>query len=147
MYERILVPTDGSAATDDAVERAIDLAKRYGAEVHALYVVETNVALPEGGVVDLTDAFERLGEEAVADVAERAEAAGVDVETAVAHGTAHRSILDYVEAEDVDLVVMSTHGRTGIDRYLLGSVTEKIVRLCDVPVLTVRMAGDEEHEE
>ena len=64
MYERILVPTDGSDAAAGAVERAIDLAERYDAEVHALYVVESDVALPEGGVVDLTEAFEEQGEAA-----------------------------------------------------------------------------------
>ncbi|MDS0281375.1 universal stress protein [Haloarcula onubensis] len=69
-------------------------------------------------------------------------AAGIDdvaVETAVVPGTPYRAILDYADEHGVDLIVMGTHGRTGLDRYLLGSVTEKVIRTADQPVLTVRM--------
>jgi len=65
----------------------------------------------------------------------------VPVETAILSGTPYKRIRDYADEHDVDLVVMGTHGRTGVDRYLLGSVTEKIVRTADVPVLTVRLAA------
>ncbi|MBX0285847.1 universal stress protein [Haloarcula salinisoli] len=64
---------------------------------------------------------------------------GVPVETAVLSGDPYKRIREYAEDHDVDLVVMGTHGRTGVDRYLLGSVTEKVVRTADQPVLTVRM--------
>ena len=77
------------------------------------------------------------GRAVVDDVAD--DVSGVPVETAVLGGTPHRRIRDYADAHDVDLVVMGTHGRTGLDRYLLGSVTEKVVRTADQPVLTVRM--------
>jgi nucleotide-binding universal stress UspA family protein len=77
-------------------------------------------------------------------VIEQAESAGVEtIEGVVSSGTPHRAILDYVDEEDVDLVVMGTHGRTGLDRYLLGSVTEKVVRLSDAPVITVRLSDDD----
>jgi len=62
------------------------------------------------------------------------------------HGEPHRVIVEYANEEDCDLVVMGTHGRTGLQRYLLGSVTEKVVRTCDVPVLTVRHEGEVEEE-
>ena len=68
--------------------------------------------------------------------------AGVPVETAVLSGKPHKRIREYADDRDVDLIVMGTHGRTGLDRYLLGSVTEKVVRTADQPVLTVRM-GEE----
>lgn len=64
---------------------------------------------------------------------------GVPVETAVLSGQPHKRIRDYADEHDVDLIVMGTHGRTGVDRYLLGSVTEKVVRTADQPVLTIRM--------
>jgi nucleotide-binding universal stress UspA family protein len=67
---------------------------------------------------------------------------GIDVVTAVATGTPHTEILEYADEHDVDLVVMGTHGRTGVERHLLGSVTEKVVRMADAPVVTVR--ADEE---
>jgi nucleotide-binding universal stress UspA family protein len=65
----------------------------------------------------------------------------VQTRTEVRSGNPHETILDYTDEHDIDLVVMGTHGRTGLDRYLLGSVTEKVVRTSDVPVLTVRGDG------
>lgn len=64
------------------------------------------------------------------------------IEGVVAQGTPHQAILDHIDEHDIDLVVMGTHGRTGLDRYLLGSITEKVVRLSDAPVLTVRMPAE-----
>ena len=145
MYDTILVPTDGSAAVVEAVERAVDLAERYDATVHALYVVDSSAY----GTLDMStsvvvDALEDEGETAVSYVAEEAEAAGVPVETAVVTGTPHRTIMDYIDDHDVDMVVMGTHGRRGFDRFLLGSVTEKVVRTAPVPVMTVRVPDEEE---
>ena len=145
MYDTILVPTDGSAAVVEAVERAVDLAERYDATVHALYVVDSSAY----GTLDMStsvvvDALEDEGETAVSYVAEEAEAAGVPVETAVVTGTPHRMIMDYIDDNDVDMVVMGTHGRRGFDRFLLGSVTEKVVRTAPVPVMTVRVPDEEE---
>ncbi|MFB6096034.1 MAG: universal stress protein [Haloferacaceae archaeon] len=140
MYDEILVPTDGSPAADRAVEHAIDLATQYGARVHALYVVDANAySTLEAGTDVVINALEEEGEAAVAEVAERAEEAGVEAVTEVETGTVHRTILDYADEHDVDLIVMGTHGRRGLDRYLLGSVTEKVVRTADMPVLTIRM--------
>jgi nucleotide-binding universal stress UspA family protein len=142
MYDRILVPTDGSEGTEGAVDHAIDLATTYDAALHALYVVDTNVHV-DGSAAGTFDAIESAGRRAVDEVLERAEAAGVEtVEGAVVEGTPHRAILDYADEHAVDLVVMGTHGRTGLDRYLLGSVAEKVVRLSDAPVLTVRIPAD-----
>ena len=139
MYTDILVPTDGSPAAAAAIDHAVDLAEKYGARVHGLYVVDASAfASVDAGSEMVVDALEQEGEAAVEEVRERAEAAGVDAETHVVTGTAYRSILDYVDAESVDLVVMGTHGRRGIERFLLGSVTERVVRSSDVPVLTVR---------
>ncbi|WP_323192569.1 universal stress protein [Halostella sp. PRR32] len=85
------------------------------------------------------DAFEEQARTAVDIVEKRATAASVSaVETAVEHGSPYREIRTYVDEHDVDLVVMGTHGRSGIERYLLGSVAEKTVRTSPVPVMTVR---------
>lgn len=137
MYDRILVPTDGSEGADLAIEHAIDLAKTYDATLHALYVVQTDVG-PDAGLGGIYDALEEAGENAIEDVLKLAQSANVrSVEGSLAHGSPYRGILRYIEEKDIDLVVMGTHGRTGLDRYLLGSVTEKVVPLSDVPVLTV----------
>ena len=145
MYDEILVPTDGSAAAERAIEHAIDLAARYDARLHAFYVVDTSAyAALEGAGSSVVEALEEQGNEAVDDIVEAGEAAGVAVERVVRQGSPHRSILEYVDEADVDLVVMGTHGRQGLDRYLLGSVTERVVRSSPVPVLTVRLEEEEE---
>ena len=144
MYERILHPTDGSEGSMAAADHAIELAERYGATLHSVYAVNTTVG-PEAGVVGVFDALEEAGREAIEDFEARASAAGIEsVEGSVVSGRPHQVILDYVDDHDVDLVVMGTHGRTGLDRYLLGSVAEKVVRSCPVPVLTVRSPDGED---
>lgn len=145
MYSRILIPTDGSTAAGNAVEHGLELASRYDASVYALYVVEP-VYAAEGGGEQIIQALESEGETAINLIAEQADELGLQAETALRHGSPHREILDYIGEQDIDLVVMGTHGRTGLDRYLLGSVTEKVVRLADVPVLTVAFREDEDPE-
>lgn len=144
MYSEILVPTDGSPASAAAIDHAIDLAQQYDARLHALYVVDgAAYSTLEAGAEIVVDALETEGTKATDHVAERAGDAGVDCTTMVTTGTAYRTISEYVEDNDIDLVVMGTHGRRGLDRYLLGSVTERVVRTADVPVLTVRQPADE----
>ncbi|GAB6877761.1 universal stress protein [Halorubrum gandharaense] len=144
MYDEILVPTDGSPASDAAIEHAIDLAAKYDARVHALYVVDgAAYSTLEAGSEIVIEALESEGEEATERVAEAAEEAGVENVTTVTTGTAYRSISEYVDENDIDMVVMGTHGRKGLDRYLLGSVTERVVRTSEVPVLTVRQPAED----
>ena len=144
MYAEILVPTDGSPASDAAIEHAIDLADRYDARLHALYVVDgAAYSSLEAGAEIVVEALESEGEEATKRVADAAADADVECVSSVVSGTAYRSIQDYVDEHDIDVVVMGTHGRKGLDRYLLGSVTERVVRTSDVPVLTVRQPTDE----
>ncbi|MFB6160685.1 MAG: universal stress protein [Haloferacaceae archaeon] len=139
MYDEILVPTDGSDAARHALRQAIDLATQYDARLHALYVKDTSAYTSlEGAGGSVLAAMETEGERAVSEVEDAATDAGVDVVTAVVEGAPHRAIVDYVEDNDVDLVVMGTHGRHGIERYVLGSVTERVVRSSPAPVLTVR---------
>jgi len=88
----------------------------------------------------LRETLEEQGEQIVEGASEQL--GGVDVTTTVRAGYPHEVILDYAETEGIDLIVMGTHGRTGLDRYLIGSVTEKVVRLSDVPVLSVREPED-----
>jgi nucleotide-binding universal stress UspA family protein len=143
MYDRILVPTDGSAATESATDHAIGLARQYGATLHALYVVDVAAySSLEVGADVVADELRSEGETAVDAVVERAADAGVEAETAVETGVVHRRVVDYVADNGIDLVVMGTHGRTGVGRFLLGSVAEKVVRTAEAPVLTVRSDVD-----
>jgi nucleotide-binding universal stress UspA family protein len=143
VYDAILVPTDGSDTAEAAVDHAIDLATRYDATLHTLYVVE-EPPTDEGAAPDVLDALETTGKRAIQRAVDRARTADIGtVEGQVAEGPPHKAIVDYVAAEGIDLVVMGTHGRTGLDRMLIGSVAEKVVRTAPVPVLTVSLeAGD-----
>lgn len=144
MFEGVLVPTDGSDGSERAVDLAIDVARTYGATLHTVYVVDLGgMPIDEDSDTWLVHgALMQEGRDATDAVSERAEQAGLEqVETSVLTGTPYRAILDYVDENDVDLVVVGTHGRHGLDRYLLGSVTERIVRTSPVPVLTVRMSS------
>ncbi|SDK73353.1 universal stress protein [Natronorubrum texcoconense] len=146
MFANVLVPTDGSDGAEATIGHAIDLARTYEAAVHALYVVPTG-AEPPGLDSDDREEFyapsERRGREATIRVTDRAEQDGLTASRAVHEGVPHRTILEYVDEHDVDIVVMGTHGRTGADRVRLGSTTERVLTLADVPILSVRLTDDE----
>ncbi|QLG61674.1 universal stress protein [Halorarum salinum] len=136
-FTDVLVPTDGSETADAALGTALSLASHVGARVHVLSVVNPYVL---SKVTDV-EARRSEAEETVEGAADRAREAGVPVETAVSVGAPHEAIAGYVTDHGVDVVVMGTHGRTGVGRALMGSVTEKTVRTVRVPVLTVHEEG------
>jgi nucleotide-binding universal stress UspA family protein len=144
MYDAILVPTDGSEGVDRTLDHALGMARNHGATVHALYVVDRRFELAADG--DRDDLIARLtdrGEAAVAAVAERAEAAGVDAVTGVREGIPYKTILGYADDAGVDVITMGTHGRTGRDRLAhLGSVTERVVENATVPVFVINIGDD-----
>ena len=131
MLDRILFPTDGSAGAMSTLEHALDLATDHDASVHVLTVQDEAIE------------DEAAGRELVELAADRVRERGLTPRTAIRSGRPYRQILDYAEAEPVDLIVLPTHGRTGLERLLLGSVTARVIRLSDVPVLTVRQPADE----
>jgi nucleotide-binding universal stress UspA family protein len=145
VYDEILLPTDGSDAAEAAVEHAIRLARTYDARVHVLYVVEPPPAA-EYDATSVLDALRREGDRVTDQTADRLERSELATVTAVRTGAAHRVILDYAAESGIDLVVMGTHGRRGLGRVLLGSVAEKVVRLADQPVMTVRHTDDGDGE-
>jgi len=139
-YENVLVPTDGSEDAGVAVEHALALAAVGVATVHAVNVIDVASLAASSGeapVTGMLEGFEEAGEEATNAVAEQAREAGLDAKTAVLKGSPGHELLEYVDDRDVDLVAMGTTGRTGLDRYLLGSTTERVVRHANAPVLAV----------
>ena len=148
MYDRILLPTDGSDGTETAVEQAIEHAKTYDAELHVLHVVDQSVvdltATPASGGVTadvLREQFDDEGQTLVETAAAQATQAGVPTTTEVVdYGHPHEKITSYATDHGIDLIVLGTHGRSGIDRHLLGSVAEKVIRTAEVPVLAVQLA-------
>jgi nucleotide-binding universal stress UspA family protein len=145
LYDRVLVPTDGSAGVERAITHAIDLAVAHDAEIHAIYVVNTAglAGLPmEASMEGVDEMLRSDADHALEQVREFADGSDVEVTTQVIDGSPSTEIVQYAEREGCDLIVMGTHGRGGIDRLLLGSVAEKVVRASNVPVLTLRV-GDE----
>lgn len=139
MYDRILFPTDGSEGSAAALDHAVGQALAHDASLHVIYVVEENLPGIAAGSPDLYSILEERGEQALEDARNQARLAGVkSIEGTIGTGSPYRVIIEYADEQDVDLIVMGTHGRRGIDRYLLGSVAEKVVRTANCPVLTVR---------
>jgi nucleotide-binding universal stress UspA family protein len=141
MFDRIVIATDGSDSVRRAVHVALDLADRFDAEVHALYVVDEGEveSAPERVRDDMREALREDGEAALDDVAD---AAAGGVETAVREGHPASVIGEYAREQDADVVATGTRGRHGENRFLIGSVAERVVRTCPVPVLTVRQLED-----
>lgn len=139
MYDDILVPTDGSEAALEAAEHAYSHGERYDATVHVLAVVERSESASIVGHGD--EKLETLREEG-SDSTRRLveEAVSRDIETiaAVEVGTPERVIRKYGADHDIDLIVMSTSARSGVGRFLYGSVTERVLRDGDIPVLAVQ---------
>ena len=140
---QILVPTDFSPASMLATEYAIDMARRYGASIRLLYVLEdlasTSTAF-EGYLAppDLGEQQKARAKQQLSALVPLCTAAQVPVVTRLFRGAAAQVIVQYAEATLPDLIVMGTHGRGGLAHLLLGSVAERVVRTAPCPVLTVR---------
>lgn len=140
---RILFPTDFSEYAEHAWSYALTFAQEFGAEVHLLHVVAPPPRLAEAYAVnfDPEKMVKALTEEANASMDRTVEAAkswGLIFRREVRVGVDFREIIDYVTKQDIDLIVMATHGRTGLAHALLGSVAEKVVRKSPCPVLTIK---------
>lgn len=140
MYNKILVPTDGSEGAEISVEHAIEIADKFDAEVHVLYVVDIRAKTAGDVWANMIGRFHDIGEEATDEIGGMVEERGLNSVKQVLEGVPHQEINNYAEENDIDMIVMGTHGRTGLDRVLLGSTTEKVVRTSEVPVMTVARA-------
>lgn len=143
MVQTILVPVDGSEGSAAAMDLAVELARPLEATIHVLHVADTDRidSLPGIDMYELN--LLEAGNELVADAANVAEEHDIPVVQDTVPGTPHREILDYAEANHIDLIVIGTAGKSRVERWLLGSVTERVVRKAEIPVLTVRTATTE----
>ena len=144
MYQRILVPTDGSPLSERAAQSAVKLAHQLGAQVLAFTVSEPYpyAALGEAPPVlpqSYFDSEQRLVSERLKAVQSLAAAQGVPCSAASQESPQPwRAIVEYAEGQGADLIVMASHGRGGVSGLLLGSQTHKVLTHCRVPVLVVR---------
>jgi nucleotide-binding universal stress UspA family protein len=144
--KKILVPIDFSECSRKALTYAVPMAKQFDAVIVLLFVVQVHYPVPDWGVVD-TPLIERqlrdTGEAELANLAAQEIRGQVQAATLVRVGNAYHEIVATARAEEADLIVMSTHGHTGLKHVLLGSTTERVVRYAPCPVLIVR---EFEHE-
>ena len=139
-YEEVMIPTDGSDAASIAIDHGIEIAKRAGARVHAVNIIDSGaITLTPGysAPPELLERFEAEGERATEAIAENAADAGLDATTSVREGLPASDLLAYADENDIDLITMGTTGRTGLNRYLLGSTAERVIRHAKMPVLAV----------
>ncbi|WP_029601862.1 universal stress protein [Halococcus hamelinensis] len=140
MYSHILVPTDGSEHAYRGVERGLELAQEHDAHLHVLFVVDESVygstpALSsyEAFLENVADMAEDLVEDIVEDATEQ----GIDSTMSVLRGVPYKEILKYPELHEIDLIVMGKRGATGVEPPHIGSVTDRVLREADIPVIPV----------
>lgn len=140
--KRILCPVDFSETSEHALRYAIDLAERLGAEVHLVHAYQLpTYALPDGALLARPDFVKELTVELqkqLDELIQRYSDGGVQLKGKIVEGLAFTEVNRLAEEEQADMIVMGTHGRTGMKHLLLGSVAERVVRTAEVPVLTVR---------
>ena len=136
---KILIATDGSEYTKEAVSTGLHLAKILGADVTALYVIDQTsfVSFPiDSSIVSVYSLLENEGQRAVDEVRKEGEGQGVKVTPVVVEGSPTRKIVEM--AVDFDLVVIGTLGRSALSKLFMGSVAERVTRYAPCPVLVVR---------
>ena len=142
-FRSIVIATDGSENTRKAISYGIKIAKLSGATVHALYVMDTSSVSQSwtAGKEIIYEILKKEGQKATSKVKECGEASDVEVKEVILEGHPSREIIDFAEDNEIDLIVMGTLGKTGLDKFLMGSVAENVVRNSKVPVMIVRGEG------
>lgn len=142
--KHILCPVDFSETSRHAFEHATHFARQCHAELTVLHVVEEAPLMTAyGGVPDVSivKEIQDVVEEKLHALTRAPEAAGLAITREIRHGSTHRSILSFAADRHMDLIVMGTHGRSGLDHAFFGSVAEKVIRRASCPVLIVRLPG------
>ncbi len=146
MYNRILLPLDGSAIAEQALPHAIALVERFQAELIILRTFEP-LAEKIGMMGDLVkraeDVTRAIAEKYIENISASVQERGIRVKSIIIEGRPHSEIVRFAETEQVDLIVISTHGQSGLTRWLLGSVADRVARGVSVPVLLVRSQESE----
>jgi len=131
VFEKILVPTDGSEYADRAVEVALGLARELGTRVVALHVLDEKLILP-------LEVLEEEGRHILEEVRRRGEEIEVPVDEIILFGNPRQDMAKIATKSGADLMIIGTHGRTGVEKLLLGSVAENALKTVEVPVMLVK---------
>jgi len=152
MYQEIIVPLDGSELAEKAIPYAAELARKFGSRITLLSIIEPVVVYSQPGVVGpVVSVAVEVDQEIItmgnylARIEEFLQAEGINTRKVVRQGDAATQICDYAKEINADLIVMSTHGRSGFRRWVYGSVADKVLRGAEVPVLLIRAAEDKKN--
>jgi nucleotide-binding universal stress UspA family protein len=147
MYRKIMVPLDGSSLAECALEHAREIAQGCNIPVIELVTVVKTFFWWESDITDpaiyqqVADDEKAKGQEYLKKEAAQLGKSGFTVKTVILEGSAAEQLINYARDNGVDLILMTTHGRSGISRFALGSVTDKVVRAVSVPVLIIAPPG------
>lgn len=143
---KILVPVDGSRHSAKGVKYALELKQKFGSEVTLLMVIDDQTiqyidctGVAENVLSEVSDGMIKKSEQELNDFAQEVIGDLSLVTTRVVQGHTYTEIIEFAKSSDTDLIVMTTHGRTGLSHILLGSIAEKVVQLSPCPVLTVKV--------
>ena len=143
MYKRILLTLDGSAVSEQAMPVAVEYAKRFESELYILRVINFLAAsyskglAPVSAIQSAEEQLRVIAEDYLEDIAEKIRAEGVPVKVVTLIGVPYKEIIRFSEEEDMELIVMCTRGESGITRWLLGSITDHVIRGSRIPVVVV----------
>ena len=147
-YNRVMIATDGSELGRKAVHNGIEIARLAGAKVYAVYVVtskgRSSIPRDSGWENAMNEHLKTEGGDAISFIEEKGKAAGVEVKSVILEGNPGDELVKFADKNDIDLVVMGTQGKSGVQRFLLGSVAENVVRHSKKAVLVVRGEKTEE---
>ena len=147
-FKKIMIATDGSVCSRIAADKGIEFARMSGGTVYAVHVLskaylsamdgESFSSMGMNPWESIKEEFQRQGEQAVNYVKDRGEMKGVNVESVLLEGNPSEELIKYAEEKNMDIIIMGTLGKTGLDRFLLGSVTENLVSHSKVPVMVIK---------
>ena len=147
-FKKIMVATDGSTCATLAADKGIEFARLSGGTVYAVHVLSNaylsamdGESFPSMGMnpwESIKDEFQKKGQQAVDYIKESGEKKGVNVESVLLEGNPSEELIRYAEEKNMDIVIMGTLGKTGLDRFLVGSVTGNLVRHSKVPVMVAK---------
>ena len=142
MFQKILCPVDFSEFTDEILEYTLDITKKYNAELHLIHIIPNlnyftpyeSFFTPENLIV----VEKNMEAEVNKDFDAIMKKIGIPAKKVIRTGAAFVEIINYARSESMDLIIIGTHGRTGLEHILIGSVAERVIRKAPCPVLTVR---------
>lgn len=141
MFKRILIATDGSDIAENAADFGIKLAKNLNSEVYCIYVVDTTAFSSIDSEMiwkNIKSILEEDGKRALKSIEEKVKDLNLKFHAILRYGNPSEEIVKFAKENNIDLIVMGTSGRSGLDRFLIGSVAEKVIRTAPCPVMVIR---------